>query len=123
MKGFSFHFISSQYNSPLRTPPTQPPQIQMALIRERRQLNLRLPLPDLSERRPRFSLPLPPTAPTTAVTTNTSSCAAISAADLERLEVLGHGNGGTVYKVRHKRTSANYAYKLVQGDSDLTVRR
>ncbi|KAM1011153.1 hypothetical protein ACFX13_047286 [Malus domestica] len=40
---------------------------------------------------------------------NTSSCAAITAADLERLEVLSHGNGGTVYKVCHKWTSACFA--------------
>lgn len=94
----------------------------MALIRERRQLNLSLPLPEPSERRPRFTLPLPPAA-TTSVATNNCSSSAISAADLERLKVLGHGNGGTVYKVRHKRTSTNYALKIVKGDSDPTVRR
>nr|DAD32275.1 TPA_asm: hypothetical protein HUJ06_011126 [Nelumbo nucifera] len=32
----------------------------MALVRERRQLSLRLPLPDSADRRPRFPLPLPP---------------------------------------------------------------
>ncbi|KAJ4832890.1 hypothetical protein Tsubulata_026349 [Turnera subulata] len=40
----------------------------MAVVRERRQLNLRCPLMELSERRPRFPLPLPPssTAPPSA---------------------------------------------------------
>ncbi|PON79289.1 Tyrosine-protein kinase [Parasponia andersonii] len=90
----------------------------MAVVRERRQLSLRLPLPEISERRPRFPLPLPPTAEN-----NRSSSAAISAADLEKLQVLGHGNGGTVYKVRHKRTAKTYALKLVHGDSDPAVRR
>ncbi|BFG14537.1 mitogen-activated protein kinase kinase 9 [Prunus yedoensis var. nudiflora] len=92
----------------------------MALIRQRRQLNLRLPLPEPSECRPCFSVPLPPT---TAVTNN-SSFGAISAADLEKLQVLGHGNSGTVYKVNHKRTSTTYALKLVHGNSnDPTVCR
>ncbi|GER53784.1 mitogen-activated protein kinase kinase [Striga asiatica] len=39
------------------------------------------------------------------------------------LQVLGHGNGGTVYKVRHRRTSAVYALKVVQGDADPSLRR
>ncbi|KAJ7970245.1 Mitogen-activated protein kinase kinase [Quillaja saponaria] len=91
----------------------------MALVRDRRQLNLRLPLPEPSERRPRFPLPLPPSS-TAATTTSTT---AISASDLEKLQVLGHGNGGTVYKVRHKRTSTIYALKVVHGDSDSTTRR
>ncbi|KAK3037006.1 hypothetical protein RJ639_029995 [Escallonia herrerae] len=103
----------------------------MALVRERRQLNLRLPLPDFSERRPRFPLPLPPTSQSsTATGTATATAAAPTtcaanfvAADYEKLQVLGHGNGGTVYKVRQKRTSAVYALKVVHGDSDSAVRR
>ncbi|KAJ6760140.1 SERINE/THREONINE-PROTEIN KINASE C01C4.3-RELATED [Salix purpurea] len=90
----------------------------MALVRERRQINLRLP--ELSDRRPRFPLPLPP-APTT--TTTTTSTSAISCNDIEKIHVIGHGNGGTVYKVRHKRTSQIYALKVVHGDSDPLVRR
>ncbi|KAL4303993.1 hypothetical protein GQ457_10G026240 [Hibiscus cannabinus] len=39
--------------------------------------------------------------------------------DFEKLCVLGHGNYGTVYKVRHRRTSAIYALKVVRGcDND-----
>ncbi|KAF8674408.1 hypothetical protein HU200_048241 [Digitaria exilis] len=34
-------------------------------------------------------------------------------ADFDRLAVLGRGNGGTVYKVRHRETSALYALKLL----------
>ncbi|XP_030946568.1 mitogen-activated protein kinase kinase 9-like [Quercus lobata] len=58
-------------------------------------------------------------------TTNTStamSAASISSSDLEKLQVLGHGNGGTVYKVRHKRTNAIYALNVVHSDSDPTLR-
>ncbi|ONI29300.1 hypothetical protein PRUPE_1G191900 [Prunus persica] len=96
----------------------------MALIRQRRQLNLRLPLPESSECRPCVSVPLPPTATVTAAVTNNSSFGSISAVDLEKLQVLGHGDSGTVYKVNHKRTSNTYALKLVHAHSnDPTVRR
>ncbi|XP_010271229.1 PREDICTED: mitogen-activated protein kinase kinase 9-like [Nelumbo nucifera] len=94
----------------------------MALVRERRQLSLRLPLPDSADRRPRFPLPLPPSS-LSAPTTTASTQDIDRLSDLEKLRVLGHGNGGTVYKVRHKRTSAIYALKVVQGDCDTTVRR
>ena len=94
----------------------------MALVRERRQLNLRLPIPERSDHRPRFPLPLPPTTTTTNTSTATSA-ASITSSDLEKLQVLGHGNGGTVYKVRHKRTSTVYALKVVHSDSDPTLRR
>ncbi|KAI4352083.1 hypothetical protein L6164_006369 [Bauhinia variegata] len=93
----------------------------MAVVRDRRQLNLRLPLPEPSERCPRFPLPLPPSA--TSASASKSSTAAIAPADLEKLGVLGHGNGGTVYKVRHKRTSSIYALKVVHADSDPMTRR
>ncbi|KAK7251750.1 hypothetical protein RIF29_35216 [Crotalaria pallida] len=91
----------------------------MAAVRERRHLNLRLPLPEPSERRPRFPLPLPPT---TTISKSTTADA-IGPQDIEKLHVLGHGNGGTVYKVRHKRTNAIYALKLVHSDSDPLTRR
>ncbi|XP_051148197.1 mitogen-activated protein kinase kinase 9-like [Andrographis paniculata] len=89
----------------------------MAVIRSRRPLNLRLPLPEPSDRRPRFPLPLP-LPPSAAAAAPPPPAGAISAADLEKLQVLGHGNGGTVYKVRHKHTAAVYALKVVHGDGD-----
>ncbi|KAL0425230.1 UNVERIFIED_CONTAM: Mitogen-activated protein kinase kinase [Sesamum radiatum] len=91
------------------------------MVRDRRHLNLRLPLPEASERRPRFPLPLP--SSTTTTNTSTAATTAIAAADLEKLQVLGHGNGGTVYKVRHEHTSSIYALKVIHGDSDPAVRR
>ncbi|KAK7320200.1 hypothetical protein RJT34_04936 [Clitoria ternatea] len=87
----------------------------MAVVRQRRHLNLRLPLPEPSERRPRFPLPLPPSA--------TPKADAISPADIEKLQVLGHGNSATVYKVRDKRTSTVYALKVVHADTDAATRR
>ncbi|KAG5013276.1 hypothetical protein AAZX31_09G155900 [Glycine max] len=91
----------------------------MALVRHRRHPNLRLPLPEPSERRPRFPLPLPPTT----TIAKPSAGDTIASADLEKLAVLGHGNGGTVYKVRHKTTSATYALKIIHSDADATTRR
>ncbi|KAL6962953.1 Mitogen-activated protein kinase kinase 9 [Sarracenia purpurea var. burkii] len=72
---------------------------------------------EIADRPPRFPLSLPP------VSTTTTTSAAVTAADIEKLHVLGHGNGGTVYKVRHKHTSAVYALKVVHGDTDSVVRR
>lgn len=93
----------------------------MALVRDRRQINLRLPIPD-SDRCPRFPLPLPPSA--SASNLPAAACSsAVQLSDLEKLKVLGHGNGGTVYKVQHKRTSQIYALKVVHPDSDPAVRR
>ncbi|WCJ29070.1 Mitogen-activated protein kinase kinase 10 [Euphorbia peplus] len=46
-----------------------------------------------------------------------------SIADLEKLQVIGHGNGGTVYKVRHKRTSRIYALKVLRFDYDDATRQ
>ncbi|KAJ8633872.1 hypothetical protein MRB53_027208 [Persea americana] len=43
--------------------------------------------------------------------------------DLEKLAVLGHGNGGTVYKVRHRQSSAVYALKVLRFDRDATALR
>ncbi|XP_031253935.1 mitogen-activated protein kinase kinase 9-like, partial [Pistacia vera] len=88
----------------------------MAVVRQRRQLNLKLPLPE-SDPCPRFPLPLPPAA------APSGNSAAITCADLDRLQVLDHGNGGTVYKVRHKRTDKIFALKVVHGESDSTLRR
>ncbi|EOA36525.1 hypothetical protein CARUB_v10011504mg [Capsella rubella] len=83
----------------------------MALVRERRQINLRLPLPPLSDRLPCFSFPS-----STAAVTTTAFANGICASDIEKLHVLGSGNGGIVYKVQHKTTAELYALKTVNGD-------
>lgn len=105
------NFLSSP--PPLTTAP-------MALVHRRRDLKLRLP--ELSDHRPRFPVPLPPTTLKHPSTTSAAS-ESLAPNDLEKLAVLGHGNGGTVYKVRHKQTSAVYALKVVNNDSDTTTRR
>lgn len=90
----------------------------MALVRERRQSKLGLRLPEISERRPRFPVPLPPTTSLSTTTAPNSSFA-----ELETVQVLGHGNGGTVYKVVHKKTLNVFALKVVHADSDPMMRR
>ncbi|XP_062028902.1 mitogen-activated protein kinase kinase 9-like [Rosa rugosa] len=83
----------------------------MALLQQRRKI------PSLSlastavHHRPILSLQTIPRPAVTTTITSSSSTAPISASDLERLQVLGHGSGGTVYKVLHKPTSTPYALK------------
>ncbi|KAG1334851.1 mitogen-activated protein kinase kinase 9 [Cocos nucifera] len=96
----------------------------MAVVRQRRvNLTLELPLPDSASApgdcRLRFPLP-PPSAVAAATSTSTSEH---RLSDFEKLQVLGHGNGGTVYKVRHRRTAAVYALKVLQTDTDASLRR
>ncbi|RZS00732.1 hypothetical protein BHM03_00030486 [Ensete ventricosum] len=109
----------------------------MAIVRDRRlphlNLTLTLEIPDpASVSGGGLRVPLPPPPPTTTTipcsTASSSSAAAPSAefrlSDFEKLRVLGHGNGGTVYKVRHRRTAAVYALKVVHTDAaDAELRR
>ncbi|CAA7401370.1 unnamed protein product [Spirodela intermedia] len=98
----------------------------MAVIRDRRpQLSLTLELPPKDSVAAaggrRIQLVPPPAAAAAAV----ASCSEHRLADLERVQVLGHGNGGIVYKVRHVRTGELYALKLLHPhhQSDAAVRR
>lgn len=84
----------------------------MALtIRERRlpQLHISLDLPSCAG-----------AANFRAAPASTSAAAAARAgelrmSDFDRVAVLGRGNGGAVYKVVHRRTSAVYALKVLHG--------
>lgn len=93
----------------------------MALVRERRQSKLGLRLPEISNRRPRFPLPLPLPPTNSQQPTNT---AANVFSEYETIQVLGHGNSGTVYKVVHKKTWNVFALKVVHAaDNDPMMRR
>ncbi|KAB2000461.1 hypothetical protein ES319_D12G233400v1 [Gossypium barbadense] len=46
-----------------------------------------------------------------------------SLSDLEKLTVIGHGNGGTVYKVRNRKSSSVYALKVLRFDQNAAVIR
>ncbi|KAH0455950.1 hypothetical protein IEQ34_015982 [Dendrobium chrysotoxum] len=87
----------------------------MAVIRERRlpnkTLTLELPIPNCTtaaECCPHLTLtPLPP-----------PFLSDLRLSDLDKIKILGHGNGGTVYQVRHRLTGVLYALKsLSVGDS------
>ncbi|XP_064977566.1 mitogen-activated protein kinase kinase 9-like [Musa acuminata AAA Group] len=110
----------------------------MAVVRDRRlpHLNLTLELPDTgatADCRLRFALPplLPPCSMSSAFSSASASASAATPpsaefrfSDFEKIRVLGHGNGGTVYKVRHRRTAALYALKVVNTDAaDVSLRR
>jgi mitogen-activated protein kinase kinase 9 len=88
----------------------------MALVRQRRQLpHLTLPLDH-------FPLRLPPQPqPTAAAPSTSTSDARLS--DYERLTVVGHGNGGTVYKARHRRSAQPLALKLFAAAGDPSAAR
>ncbi|KAJ8774023.1 hypothetical protein K2173_009454 [Erythroxylum novogranatense] len=95
----------------------------MALVRERRhqqalRLSLPPPIPAADFRhRPAHPPPLFPaiTSPLSPVINDLS--------DLQKLSVLGHGNSGTVYKVRHRRTSSIFALKVLRFDHNTTTVR
>ncbi|KAM0831081.1 hypothetical protein ACQ4PT_065785 [Festuca glaucescens] len=83
----------------------------MAAARERKlpQLHLILDVPTSCA----FRCPAP-APPVTAQTPSTSRPdGEFRLLDFDRLSVLGSGNGGTVHKVSHRRTSALYALKII----------
>ncbi|XP_011018704.1 PREDICTED: mitogen-activated protein kinase kinase 10 [Populus euphratica] len=95
--------------------------VKMTFVRERRhQQPLRLSLPPTIPAAdfrhqihlPSFSLTISPDSPNIE-----------KLSDLEKLAVLGHGNSGTVYKVRHKRSSSIFALKTLRFDRNSTIIR
>ncbi|PKA65651.1 Mitogen-activated protein kinase kinase 5 [Apostasia shenzhenica] len=98
----------------------------MAVFRERRlpQRNLTIELPiqestaaaAAGECRQRSALPpLPPFA---------APCSGEHRhSDFEKIKVLGHGNDGTVYQVRHRRTGSIYALKTLAADDSISRRQ
>ncbi|KAG6788611.1 hypothetical protein POTOM_004683 [Populus tomentosa] len=93
----------------------------MTLVRERRhQQPLRLSLPP----------PIPAAdfrhqihSPSLSLTISPDSPNIEKLSDLEKLAVLGRGNSGTVYKVRHKRSSSIFALKTLRFDRNSTIIR
>ena len=78
------------------------------VIRERRQQQaLRLSLPQRNP--PSSSCSYPQTQISSSPTPQ-----ALRLPELEKLAVLGHGNGGIVYKVHHKKKGCFYAMKVIR---------
>ncbi|KAF9626360.1 hypothetical protein IFM89_032776 [Coptis chinensis] len=88
----------------------------MVLVRERRrQEALRLPLPI---RIPALQFQQWNTHALPMSSNGPESPKIESLSDLEKLEVLGHGSGGTVYKVQHNRNSSVYALKVIRFEQE-----
>ncbi|KAL6637036.1 hypothetical protein ACP70R_024608 [Stipagrostis hirtigluma subsp. patula] len=82
------------------------------------QSNLTLDVPSCAFRYPALA---PVAVPAPSTSASASAVAAqqgeLRLSDFDRLAVLGRGNGGTVYRVSHRRTSALYALKILhRGD-------
>ncbi|KAF8400378.1 hypothetical protein HHK36_013676 [Tetracentron sinense] len=95
--------------------------------RPRRRPDLTLPLP---QRDPSFAVPLP--LPPTSSSAPSSSGAAqqthhpnssLSFAELDKVQRIGSGSGGTVYKVVHRPSGKPYALKVIYGNHEDAVRR
>ncbi|XVF23004.1 hypothetical protein REPUB_Repub13aG0000400 [Reevesia pubescens] len=92
--------------------------------RPRRRPDLTLPLP---QRDPSLAvpLPLPPatnSAPSTSCNAN-STAQQVNISELDRVNRIGSGTGGTVYKVVHRPSSRPYALKVIHGNHEESVRR
>ncbi|KAL4560101.1 hypothetical protein LXL04_032250 [Taraxacum kok-saghyz] len=82
--------------------------------RPRRRLDLTLPLP-IPQPQMAVPLPLPPSS--------ALQHQHISFSDLHRVNRIGSGSGGTVYKVLHRPTDTPFALKVIYGTHDDDVRR
>lgn len=105
--------------------PILPPPSLANRSRQRRRPDLTLPLP---LRDPSLAVPLPlppPSAPSFSTNSNHLHLMPPSMAipDMDRINRIGSGSGGTVYKVIHRPTGGIYALKVIYGNHDDSVRR
>ncbi|KAJ0865409.1 putative mitogen-activated protein kinase kinase STE-STE7 family [Helianthus annuus] len=104
-----------------------PPTASRNLNRPRRRPDLTLPLP---QREPQIAVPLP--LPPSSAPTNASQHLSNSKqqpqqpfnlSDFDRMNRIGSGSGGTVYKVIHRPTGRLFALKVIYGNHEDDVRR
>lgn len=89
--------------------------------KSRRRSDLTLPLP---QRDPKLAVPLPlPPTSSSAPSTSHQQTQQLSFSDLDRINRIGSGAGGTVYKVIHRPTGRLYALKVIYGNHEDSVRR
>ncbi|GMH17449.1 hypothetical protein Nepgr_019290 [Nepenthes gracilis] len=102
--------------------PIQQPTTGNRSNRHRRRPDLTLPLPQRE-----FSLAVPlPLPPSSAPSTSSSTASpqqSLIFSELERLNRIGSGSGGTVYKVLHRSTGRFYALKVIYGNYEDSIRR
>ncbi|KAL2553701.1 Mitogen-activated protein kinase kinase 9 [Forsythia ovata] len=83
-------------------------------------LSMKRPLVNLHVQLPK-PVEIPQYIPTPLILLPTQEVQHVS--DLEKLQVLGSGNGGTVYRVCHKKSSKVYALKVIRGGATEQVRQ
>ncbi|KAM0017590.1 putative mitogen-activated protein kinase kinase STE-STE7 family [Helianthus debilis subsp. tardiflorus] len=95
--------------------------------RQRRRPELTLPLP---HREPHLAvpLPLPPSSAPLSTSTNSKLISnpkqqQFNLSELDRINRIGRGSGGTVYKVLHIPTGRLFALKVIYGNHEDAVRR
>ncbi|KAK4756598.1 hypothetical protein SAY87_006725 [Trapa incisa] len=121
--------------------PIQPPASTAGISRNSRNRRLRdltLPLPQRDPTNLAVPLPLPPSSSTAPPCTNHRSAnnsmgphphpppppppQTLEFSHLERVNRIGSGAGGTVYKVIHRPSCRQYALKVMYGNHDESVR-
>ncbi|KAM0065901.1 putative mitogen-activated protein kinase kinase STE-STE7 family [Helianthus debilis subsp. tardiflorus] len=90
---------------------------QQPNTRPRRRPDLTLPLPPPQpQQQIAVPLPLPPSSSSAATHQH------VNFSELNRLNRIGSGSGGTVYKVLHRPTATLYALKVIYGTHDHDAR-
>ncbi|EOA32342.1 hypothetical protein CARUB_v10015608mg [Capsella rubella] len=104
---------------PIQSPPGVSSPMKNRL-RKRPDLSLPLPLRNVALAVP---LPLPPPSSSSSAPASSSGTQTNSLSELERVNRIGSGAGGTVYKVIHRPTSRAFALKVIYGNHEETVKR
>ncbi|GAV82672.1 Pkinase domain-containing protein [Cephalotus follicularis] len=111
---------------PIQPPPGAPSSNRN---RPRRRPDLTLPLP---QRDPSLAVPLPLPPSSTAPSSSTQHhpqqnsggpAQQLNFSELDRVNRIGSGTGGTVYKVVHRSTGRLFALKVIYGNHEESVRR
>ncbi|XP_017610011.1 mitogen-activated protein kinase kinase 4-like [Gossypium arboreum] len=92
--------------------------------RPRRRVELTVPLPRRTVSLP-VPLPLPPAsnAAQSTCSNGNANSKQVNLSEIDRVNRIGSGAGGTVYKVVHRPSSRLYALKVIYGNHEETVRR
>ncbi|PPD90587.1 hypothetical protein GOBAR_DD12472 [Gossypium barbadense] len=92
--------------------------------RPRRLAELTVPLPQRTVSLP-VPLPLPPAsnAARSTCSNGNANSKQVNLSEIDRVNRIGSGAGGTVYKVIHRPSSRLYALKVIYGNHEETVRR
>ncbi|KAB1213220.1 Mitogen-activated protein kinase kinase 4 [Morella rubra] len=115
---------------PIQSPPGVGSSSGSRGLRARRKQELTLPLPQ-RDTALAVPLPLPPSSsssisssnPAPSASNHSSSSNGINFSELDRVNRVGSGSGGTVYKVIHRPTGRIYALKVIYGHHEDSVRR